>query len=39
MSDADDERFMHEALLEAAKAEARVDVPFGAFVVFEGKIV
>ncbi|MCA9612871.1 MAG: nucleoside deaminase [Sandaracinus sp.] len=39
MSDADDERFMREALLEAAKAEARGEVPVGAVVVVEGKIV
>lgn len=39
MSDAEDERFMREALLEAARAEARGEVPVGAVVVVEGKIV
>ncbi len=39
MSEGDDERFMREALREAALAEARGEVPVGAVVVVEGEIV
>jgi tRNA(adenine34) deaminase len=34
-----DERYMREALVEAARAAARGEVPVGAVVVVEGKIV
>lgn len=39
MSEADDERFMREALAEAALADARGEVPVGAVVVVGGVIV
>lgn len=33
------EYFMHEAILEAKKAEARLEVPIGAVVVLDGEII
>lgn len=35
----DDERFMREALKEAAKAYSKEEVPVGAVLVFEGRVI
>jgi tRNA(adenine34) deaminase len=34
-----DEKFMREAIIEAKKAEAKLEVPIGAVVVLDGKII
>jgi len=35
----DDERFMHEAMAEAARAGARGEVPVGSVAVYQGQII
>ena len=35
----EDERFMREALAEAAKAASKGEVPVGAVIVFQGDII
>lgn len=39
MTDSSDEYFMHEALKEARKAYREDEVPVGAVLVFEGKVI